>query len=443
MHDYRHAAETLQRALALSPDNTRLQRGLAADLLFSNQLDEALKLYQQIGAEETRDPEPAFRMAQIYRSKRNFAEARKSLDRAKSLSTDTDNLEIRYEEVNLLEAEGKNTEAIAALKALIDETAKKSYTASESSNRAMLLERLGILYRNNSQYPQAIDAFRQAGALDGDGAPRLAVQVIDTWRSAKDLDAAQREADAALKKYPNERMVALEHANVLADRGKIDDAAAEVRKQLKGGGESQDRETLLTLAQIYEKGKRFTDMSKTLDEAEKLCTSNDDKESVVFMRGAMFERQKKFDAAEAEFRKVLGWNPNNASALNYLGYMLADRDMRLDEASTLIRKALNLDPDNGAYLDSLGWVYYRQGKLPEAEGVLVRALERLDSDPTVHEHLGDVYSKQGKTREAIAQWQAALKGYQAGNSAENEPEAIPKVSKKLETARVRLAQEKK
>jgi tetratricopeptide (TPR) repeat protein len=442
LRDYRHAADALKRAVALAPDNPRLQRGLALDLLLSSQFDESLKLYEQLAAQEPRDPEPAFRMAQIYRSQHKFAEARKSLDRAKSLSTDNDGLEIRYEDVNLLEAEGKAPDAIAALKALLDETAKKTYTAAESSNRAMLLERLGILYRGNSQYPQAVDAFRQAGNLDGDGAPRITVQIIDTYRAAKDLDSALREADAALKKFPKERMILLEHANVLADRGKIDDAVAEVRRQVKGG-DPQDRETLLSLAQILEKGKRFTEMGKVLDEAEQLSSSNDEKETIVFMRGAMYERQKKFDAAESEFRKVLQLNPENAGALNYLGYMFADRDMRLDEAYQLVRKALDLDPDNGAYLDSLAWVYYRQGKLAEAEGLLLRALSRIGTDATVHEHLGDVYFKQGKTREAIAQWQASLKEFQSGAPSDNDPEEVSKVSKKLESARVRLAQEKK
>lgn len=441
LRDYPRAADALRRALEIAPTNARLKRGLAADLLFSSQFAEALKMYQQIAAEEPRDPEPAYRMAQIYRGQRNYAEARKALDKAKRLTPDSDSVELRYEDVNLLEAEGKTAEAITALKSILDDTAKKTYTASESSNRAMFLERLGILYRGAAQYPQAVEVFRQAGALDSEGSPRISVQIVDTYRASKDLETAQKEADAAAKKFPNERMVALERANVLADRGKVDEAAAEARRQLKNG-DPQDRETLLTLAQIYDKGKRYTEMAKALDEAEKLSPSTEEKEAVIFLRGAMYERQKKFDQAEAEFRKVIEANPENAGALNYLGYMLADRDVRLDEAYQLIKKALDLDPDNGAYLDSMGWVCFRQGKLPEAEGLLVRALSRMPTaDPTVHEHLGDVYFKQGKTREAIAQWQTSLKEAQTAAPGDNDPEQITKVTKKLEGARVRLAQE--
>ncbi|MGH9627726.1 MAG: tetratricopeptide repeat protein, partial [Bryobacteraceae bacterium] len=167
----------------------------------------------------------------------------------------------------------------------------------------------------------------------------------------------------------------------------------------------------------------------------------EDKEAIAFMRGAMYEKMKKYDAAEAEFRKVLAANPKNPSALNYLGYMLADRGVRLEEAHDLITKALEEDPHNGAYLDSLGWVYYRMNKLDEAESHLRRALERFSSDPTIHDHLGDVYFKQGKLKEAIDQWQVAVQEWNNSSPSDTDPAEVAKVEKKLESARVRLAKE--
>jgi tetratricopeptide (TPR) repeat protein len=131
-------------------------------------------------------------------------------------------------------------------------------------------------------------------------------------------------------------------------------------------------------------------------------------------------------------------NPKNASALNYLGYMLADRNVRLDEASDLVKKALELEPDRGEYLDSLGWVYYRQGKLDQAEGLLQRALQ-LQADPTVHDHLGDVYLKEGKIREAIAQWQASLRDFQSQPPSASDPDEVASVNHKLDEAQAKLA----
>ena len=204
------------------------------------------------------------------------------------------------------------------------------------------------------------------------------------------------------------------------------------------------RETALALAQMYEKGKRWQDMGKALDEAEKLPESNDDKETVLFMRGAMYERMKRYDAAEAEFRKVMELNPDNAGALNYLGYMLADRNMKLEEATRLLRRLWNWSRTtaptwtawDGSTTGRAGW--------SDAEGLLVRALDRIGGqDPTVHDHLGDVYFKLGKTREAITQWQASLKEFQVGAPTDIDPDEMAKVSKKLEGARIRLAQEMK
>jgi Flp pilus assembly protein TadD len=220
--------------------------------------------------------------------------------------------------------------------------------------------------------------------------------------------------------------------------GKIDAAVAELRTLLDG---EKDRETNLAIAQVYEKGKRYAEMGQALDAAEKLSESKQDKQTVIFMRGAMLERLKQYDGAETEFRKVLALDPDHAGALNYLGYMLADRNVRLDEAQKMITKAVALDPQNGAYLDSLGWVCFRQNRLEEAAEYLQKALLKISTDPTVHDHLGDVYFKQGKIREAIAQWQSSLKEYEGGAQSDADPAEMAKVSKKLESARVRVAKE--
>jgi len=436
MRDYANAAQTLRRALQFTSDNVELKRALAQNLLYSDQFDESLKLYQELAQAEPKDPQAHLRIAEIYRQKRDFPKARAALDKAKGI--DPDGLEVRYTEVNLLESEGKLDEAVTTLKGVLDQTAKKAYSLSEKSSRMMLLERLGYLYRTAGQHSSAIDVFRQLAQLDPDSGARASVHVIDTYRMARNTAEARQEAQAARQKYPEDRAVRMAYASVLADVGNVDEGVAELRPLLNG---QRDREIYLAMAQLYEKGKRFTEMAKVLDAAEKLSESNPDKEAIHFMRGAMYERMKKYDAAEAEFRKVLEINPQSAGALNYLGYMLADRNVRLEEAYKLIRQAVDLDPQNGAYLDSLGWVYYRLNRLEDAEGQLRLALERIHGDPTVHDHLGDVYFKQGKLKEAIGQWQNALKEWEASPQSDHDPAEIAKISRKLESARVRLARE--
>ncbi len=363
LKDYSLAAEMLRRALEQQPGNADLKHALAQDLLLADQLDDALKLYQDLSGEDPKDTQSLLRISQIYRQKKDFAKAREAAEKAKEM--DPNNLEIHYNDVNLLEAEGSIPDAIKTLKGIVESTAKKSYSASEKSNRTLLLERLGYLYRQVEQYPQAVEVFRQIADLDSDAAPRATAAMVETYRLAKDFPKAEAEADAALKKYPEDRVVRSVHASLLADMGKTDQALAETRKLMDG---KNDREVYLSMAQIYEKSKNFGEMGKMLDAAEKLSQSNEEKETVLFSRGAMYERMKNYPAAEAEFRKVLAVNPDNASALNYLGYMLADRNMRLDEAQGFINKALEMEPNNGAYLDSMGWVLYPPEQADRSRG---------------------------------------------------------------------------
>lgn len=233
-------------------------------------------------------------------------------------------------------------------------------------------------------------------------------------------------------------MLGAVRASLLADLGNPEQAVSELKKLMDG---KADREIYLSIAQVWEKAKNYTAMKEAVEQADKLSSTNEEKEAIHFTRGAMYERMKQYDASEAEFRKVLEMNPENSSALNYLGYMLADRNVRLQEAHDLIVKALDKEPNNGAYLDSMGWVYYRMGKLDKAEDFLLRALDKAGRDPTVREHLADVYFQQGKLKEAIAQWELSLREWRASAPSEQDPQEIAKIQKKLENARVRLARE--
>ena len=436
MKDYGLAAETLRRALEQSDGNVELKRAYAEDLVRSDQVDAALKVYNELAAADPKDAQSQLRISQIYRQKHDYAKAREAADKAKQI--DGNNIEVRYNEVSLLEAQGMLPEAISTLKQIIDSTAHKTYEPPQKAVRIELLDRLAMLYRENEQPGPAVETLRQIVDLDPDASARAQAEIVDTYRSANDFTKAQQEADAALRKYPNDRAVKSIHASLLADMGKTDQAVAETKTLFNG---KNDRETWLALAQIYEKAKNWTEMGKALDEAEKLSSSKEEKDNIYFMRGAMYERMKKYDESEAAFRKVLEINPENSSAMNYLGYMLADRSVRLQEAHDLIKKALDQEPNNYAYLDSMGWVFFRMNKIPEAEQSLRRALQFKSTDPTVHDHLGDVYFHEGKIREAIAQWQTSLKSYESSAPTDVDQTDVAKIQKKLEGAKVRLARE--
>jgi len=127
-----------------------------------------------------------------------------------------------------------------------------------------------------------------------------------------------------------------------------------------------------------------------------------------FRLGAFLERERRFPEADAELREAIRIAPENGVALNYLGYSLADRGVSVDEALTLIRRAVAVDPWNAAYLDSLGWALFRLGRYGEAREPIERAARDYPFDPTVLEHLGDVYDKLGEAERARSLWRRAV-----------------------------------
>ena len=107
----------------------------------------------------------------------------------------------------------------------------------------------------------------------------------------------------------------------------------------------------------------------------------------------------------------------------------------------MIKKAVELDPANGAYLDSLGWVYFRLGKYDQAEEQLVKASQRIGTDPTVHDHLGDLYQKTGRLKLAAVHWERAVSEWSKTIAPEVDSDSLASVQKKLESAKMKLARE--
>ena len=99
-----------------------------------------------------------------------------------------------------------------------------------------------------------------------------------------------------------------------------------------------------------------------------------------------------------------------AEAMNYLGYMWAEKGMKLEQARTLIEKAVQLEPKNAAFLDSMGWVLFKLNQPKEALGYLLKAIEHIEKpDPTIYDHLGDVYADLNQMDQAGEAWRKSLK----------------------------------
>ena len=437
--DYKKAIEAYSKAVEQDGDNLDALRGLAQNLLNDGQTAAALEKYKMIVDADPQDAQTYMRIAEIYRKDGKFNEALDMLKKAQVVVPDS--LELPYNLAVVYEGLGRYDDAIQTLQDLIqrNQRAGDLYSPGERNNMSIFLERLGTIYREDRKPQQAVETFRKMTALGDDATSRAYQQIIETYRDNRQWKEATDAAEEASKKLPNDRGLKMVLASQLADMGQADRGLAEVKALLKGT--SDDRDVYIALAQMYSRLRRYKEAEDAIAKAQQLATKQDEKDYVNFIAGSIYERQKKYEQAEETFRQVIANDPKNAAALNYLGYMMADRGIHLDEALDYIKRALALDPQNGAYLDSLGWAYFKLGKYDLAEVNLRQAVEKSNDDPTIHDHLADLYQKTGRLKLAIANWEQALDGFNKTVSAEVEPADVAKVQKKLEAAKVKLARE--
>ncbi|RME33276.1 MAG: tetratricopeptide repeat protein [Gammaproteobacteria bacterium] len=161
-------------------------------------------------------------------------------------------------------------------------------------------------------------------------------------------------------------------------------------------GNGEQRQALVRLrAELLVEQGRLEEAMELYDQALEQEVQPD----LLYARAMLAEKMGRLDILERDLRALLELDPDNAQALNALGYTLADRTDRYEEAYELISRALELEPDNFFILDSMGWILYRLGRLEEAEYYLRRAREIRD-DPEVADHLAEVLRAQGRPDDA-------------------------------------------
>jgi tetratricopeptide (TPR) repeat protein len=435
--DLGKAEQAYRRASELDPSELSHLRGLGQTLMAEEKYAEALPVYQKLIDLMPDDADNYLAISQVYREMQQLDRAEENLLKARQYAPG--DVKIMYNEARLYEAQGRYEDAIRVLSDAI--TGVKGQSAVLPSRRrslAVLYQELGQLYRDRQSYQAAAYTYEELGHLGDEEDRRARMLLMDTYREARDLPKALQVGKDALAKYPKDPGMQSREASLLGENGQTDEAVKMLRAQLTNS--EADRETYLNIAQVYQRSKRYKEAEDAARMAETLPGQPRDNEMVWFLLGAIYEKQKFFDRAEEQFKKALAVDPNNATVLNYYGYMLGDLGQRLEEAEVLVKGALKEEPYSGAYLDSLGWVYYKQNKLADAEATLRKAVDRDSHDPTIHSHLGDVYSKLGRTELAAAEWEKSLSEWRRSLPADVETDKIAELEKKVGQTKHRVAQ---
>jgi len=196
----------------------------------------------------------------------------------------------------------------------------------------------------------------------------------------------------------------LRTAILIARQGRVEDAR-EMLQDLAADNPAQEVRILLVESDILRQEHRDEEAFEVLSRG---LADYPDNPELLYARAMAAERIDRLDVLERDLRKMLEADPDNAQALNALGYTLADRTTRYEEAYRYIERALKLEPDDPAILDSMGWVLYRMGRHQEAIDYLRKALEKAKSgDAEIAAHLGEVLWNSGHEKEARKVWEKA------------------------------------
>ena len=277
-------------------------------------------------------------------------------------------------------------------------------TADGTVALGLLLPHLGFAYQELGQFDKAIQVFEDARKLAPND-PSMTTYLIRAQMAAKNYTAAAEIAHAARAKNPDDLRLASLESTALRRAGKVDQGVAAMEEFFRS--QQDDPDAYVAMAQVYTDANRGAQAVRVLQDAQARFPAET---GITFELGAVLDKQKKFAESEAVFRQLITKEPENAAALNYLGYMLAERGERLTESVDYIKRALAIDPENGSYLDSIGWAYYKDGKLDLAVEHLKRAADQLTTNSVVQDHYGDVLFRLGRLDDAIAAWNKALSG---------------------------------
>ncbi len=230
--------------------------------------------FQELAADDPKNVPLQLQIAEILEKKHDFGGAGAALAKAQAIQNSA---EVRFAEAELMRLQGKTQQSIAAVQALLNDTKKDQYTDPEKLERMRMLNAIGAMEEDTGKTQDAVAAFRQIAELDPTLGSRVEAQIIEAYKSAKDFKLARQEADAAIKRYSGERGLVFEHALLLADLGQTDSAVNELKAVPNS---AKDRDALITLAQVQDKAKRFEDERKTLDSADALSKSPQDKQNI-------------------------------------------------------------------------------------------------------------------------------------------------------------------
>lgn len=420
---YTEAIHHIDQVLKLGGNISIESLAIGSQSLPEEEKIELLNIYHRLLAEHPDNIEITYSIAIIERNLKRYDEALANLD---SVLQRNDKFQpAAVLKANILYEKGDNEKAFE-----FAEDAYSDFPENHAIGRlyASLLIDRGELEEAEEVFKALVDLYPQAPALK----LSLALVMLEN----KKIEPAQRglEELLATNNHPNEAHFylgriadqqddtdtavshylkitksvhfepALERASfLLMKQGDFDAAYAALKQAREQNPELSQQLWGMQFKQL----SALDEKPRALETLDKALLEHPDSEPLLYARAMVRDQDQQLDAMEADLRHILELNPQNAVAMNALGYTLADKTDRLDEAFSLISLALQLKPDNPAILDSMGWVLFKLNKFEEALVFLLKAFQTYP-DGEVGAHLGEVLLRLNQTTEAHEVWNKSL-----------------------------------
>lgn len=413
----------IEAASEADTQNLALKYLLADRYREAGQPEKADAIYRAILASQP-DPQGFGALAASLVRERKYVELIELLGKAFS---QPDTLEAVKPQIEVIANDPKFTEVLLA-------TAKELQDAEppKLSKESRLV--LAYIATKAEKLEMFVDIQREALRQDPD--PQAYRELfVDLYRAGMHAQAAAT-LEEMLAAFPNERspqiLVALGQSRALSgDLERALEAAREASRL-----DPNDQEALRFIGFVLNRLGRNEELIKHYEEMLERFP-NDDEVLKVARSGLSIAHVNMGNLAEGQrqLELLLERYPEDAGVNNDLGYLYADQGKNLEQAESMIRKAIAEDPENPAYLDSLGWVLYKQGKIEESLAPLEQAAKLVESeraapDPTILDHLGDVYFKLQRIDAAREAWISAEK---AASESTPTDTRLAEIRKKLES----------
>ena len=349
------ASDEIDRALELRPDWERAAV-LKAEILARKSSASSVQFLEGFVAAHPEAKSATGALAQQYVDQKRFNEARALMQKLWDREPGARDLEFAVAAIALQMKDYAGAERL-----FLD---LKSANYGEPGAIDLYLAQIA---EDTKQYAKAIERYQ--AITDGERAWLAKLRIASMYAKQGRLADAQRWL-AGLDAVTKEQKVQIRQAEAQLLRETGDDAAA------------------------------YRVLAQSLDE-------HPDTPDLIYDLAMVAEKLDKIDEAETRLKRLVELKPDDAQALNALGYTLVDRTQRTDEGLALIERAHKLSPQDPFILDSLGWAFYRMGRLDEAERYLRQALDGRP-DAEIAAHLGEVLWRKGEREQARALWKAQL-----------------------------------